>query len=51
MGRMPARPSGGAAASLHDPRVHRVLLARRLGRGWWRGLAGQRRRQMLEDRK
>lgn len=48
---MPASPSGDAAASLHDPRVHGGLLARRLGRGRRRGLAGQRRRQMLEDRK
>lgn len=35
--------------SLHDPRVHRGLLARRLWRGRRRGFAGQRRWQMLQD--
>lgn len=48
-------PSGfrgvGEAVSLHDPRVHRCLLARRLRRRRRWGLAGQRRGQMLQDRK
>lgn len=43
-------PSGfrgvGEAVSLHDPRVHRCLLARRLRRRRRWGLAGQRRGQM-----